>query len=82
MTDENFKRSLEAFIRRRPFKAFAIELASGDRFTVDHPEGLAHRGTVAVYIDRGGNYTLFDSTGVTQLTDFRGDGGKALRRRT
>ena len=37
--------------------------------TVDRPEALAMRGAVAVYIDRDGKYTLFDSTGVSRLTE-------------
>jgi hypothetical protein len=82
MTDDNFERSLQAFVRRRPFKSFTVELASGDRFTVDHPEALARRGPVAVYIDKGGNYTLFDSTLVTQLTDSPDNGARRPRRRT
>jgi len=60
---------LQAFIQRRPFKPFRVELASGTHFTIDHPEALARRGAVAVFIDVHGNYTLFDSTGVTQVTE-------------
>jgi hypothetical protein len=44
-------------------------LASGTQLTIDHPDALARRGPVGVYIDLAGNYTLFDSTGVTRLTD-------------
>jgi hypothetical protein len=69
MTDSNFQQSLQAFVRRRPFKPFTVELVSGDRFVVDHPEALALRGAVAVYINTDGKYTLFDSTGVSQLTE-------------
>jgi hypothetical protein len=69
MTATNFEQSLQAFIRRRPFKPFAVELMSGDRFTVDHLEALAVRGSVAVYINPDGKYALFDSTGVSQLSD-------------
>jgi hypothetical protein len=79
MTDDNFERSLQAFVRRRPFKPFAVELASGDRFTVDHPEALARRGAVAVYIDTHGNYTLFDATAVTQLKDAASNGTRRRR---
>jgi hypothetical protein len=72
--EENFERSLRAFSQRRPFKPFLVELAGGTQLTIDHPEALARRGPVAVYIDLAGNYTLFDSTGVTQLTDNTGNG--------
>lgn len=69
MTEANFLQSLHSFVRRRPFKPFAIELVSGDRFVIDHPEAVAHRGTVAVFIDPGGGYKLFDNTAVSQLSD-------------
>ena len=69
MTDSNFQNSLQSFVRRRPFKPFAVELVSGDRFTIDHPEVLALRGAVAVYIDKDGKYTLFDSTTVAELSE-------------
>lgn len=72
MTDSNFEKSLRTFVKRTPFKPFAVELASGVGFTVDHPEALALRGAVAVYIDRDGEYALFDSTGVTQLLETTG----------
>ena len=69
MIEANFQNSLQAFVRRRPFKPFTIELVSGDRFTIDHPEALAMRGAVAVYIDRDGKYTLFDSSSVAQVIE-------------
>ena len=69
MRQANFESVLQAFVRRRPFKPFTVELVSGGRFIVDHPEALALRGAVAVYIDSGGRYTLFDNTGVNQLAD-------------
>lgn len=65
MNEANFQNSLQAFVRRRPFKPFAVELMSGDRFA---PEALAMRGAVAVYIDKDGKYTLFDSTSVAELS--------------
>lgn len=76
MKQENFERSLRAFSQRQPFKPFLVELASGAQFTIDHPEALARRGAVAVFIDPDGNYTLFDSAGVTQLTERRANGSK------
>jgi hypothetical protein len=74
MRSGNFERALNAFIRRRPFKPFRVTLDNGDRFTVDHPEALALRGAVAVFIDPQGNYMLFDNTSVSQLTEGGGNG--------
>jgi hypothetical protein len=70
MTDE---RSLKAFIQRRPFRPFSVELAP----PVDHPDALARRGAGSRLHYPSGSYTLFDSTGVTQLTD---DGDRRSRR--
>lgn len=72
MTEVSFKKSLRAFARRTPFKQFQVELVSGDRFVVEHPEALAYGGGVAVYIDRKGEVRLFDSSTVSQLSDIAG----------
>ena len=50
MNLENFERSLCAMQRRVPFRLFVVELMSGDRIEVDHPEALVLRSGVAVYI--------------------------------
>ncbi len=82
MTEETFDRSLKAFTQRRPFKPFIVELSSGTRVTVDHPEALAKRGQAAVYISRDGEYTLFDNTMVTQVADVAANGSKRARKQT
>ncbi len=81
MKSTNFQNSLQGFVRRRPFKPFTVELVSGDRFVVDHPEALALRGSVAVFINPDGKFALFDSTGVSQLTAVNDNGGRSTRRR-
>jgi hypothetical protein len=80
MKEEVFERSLRAFSQRKPFKPFLVELASGALLTIDHPEALVHRGRAAMYIDREGNFTLFDNEGVTQLADIAGNGTKRARK--
>lgn len=72
MTEANFHLSLLSFVRRKAFEPFAIELVSGDRFVVDHSEAVAHRETVAVFIDPAGADKLFDNTAVSQLCDVPG----------
>jgi hypothetical protein len=69
MTTENFERTLRAFQRRAPFRTFTVEMVSGHRFQVDHPEALVLRDGVAVYIAPGGFPTLFDHESVSQLFD-------------
>jgi hypothetical protein len=82
MKEEVFERSLRAFNKRTPFKPFFVELTSGARLTIDHPEALAHRGRAAMYIDREGNFTLFDDEGVAQVADIAGNGAKRPRKQT
>ena len=67
MTSDHFDRTLGAFQRRAPFRPFTVELVSGYRFQVDHPEALILRGGVAVYLAADGTPTLFDHEGVSQL---------------
>jgi hypothetical protein len=81
MKGANFQNSLQAFVRRRPFQSFTVELVSGERFVVDHPEALALRGTVAVFINPDGKFAMFDSESVSQLTEVNENGGQASRRR-
>lgn len=67
MESESFERSLLAFSRRTPFHSFTVEMSSGGRITVDHPEALVYRGGLAVYVAPDGTPTLFDHAGVTQM---------------
>ncbi|MDZ4687248.1 MAG: hypothetical protein SH850_19405 [Planctomycetaceae bacterium] len=74
MLVQNFARSLQGFHRRRPFKPFEVELVSGERIQVDHPEALAFRGKgVAVYVDLRGGFTLLDHESVCSLRDLSED---------
>jgi hypothetical protein len=67
MTPDNFERTLRAFQRRTPFKAFTVELVSGYRFQVDHPEALVFRDGVALFVAKGGVPVVFDHEGVSQV---------------
>ena len=67
MTSENFDRALRALQHRKPFAPFMVELVSGDRFQVDHPEALVFRDGIAVFVARGGVPVIFDHEGVCQI---------------
>lgn len=69
MTREAFEKSLRAFAKRTPFRPFAVELVSGTRILVDHPEAVMFRGGVAVYFDKTESPSLFDHEGVAQIVD-------------
>jgi hypothetical protein len=76
MKDETFERSLRAFTQRRPFKPFLVELASGSRFTVDHPEAIAQRGPALACASCAGTFksnrhhTCRGSSGFAARLDF------------
>ena len=69
MTRADFEIALRAFCRRRPFKTFVVELTSGDRFWVSHPEALAWRANLLYYRSPQDDHRLIDCGSVCQLLD-------------
>jgi hypothetical protein len=69
MTSDNFQKVLRAMIRRRPFKPFTVELNTGVRIEIDHPEATVIREGVAVFIGPGFMPAYFDHDSVTQIID-------------
>jgi hypothetical protein len=67
MTAEHFQTTIRAFQRRTPFRPYIVELVSGDRVHVDHPEALVIRGGVGVYVTASGEPTIFDNEGVSEV---------------
>ena len=74
MTPANFRIALHAFTGRRPFQRFLVELMTGERLRVDHPEALVLRGEVVMHVGKGVAYRLFDSQSVCQLRDLNEEG--------
>jgi hypothetical protein len=69
MSTENFRKVLLAMMHRRPFKPFTVELKTGVRIEIDHPEATVIREGVAVFIGPGFVPTYFDHDSVTQIID-------------
>jgi hypothetical protein len=69
MQTEAFEASLRSFVRRAPFQPFIVELTSGTRFKVLHPEALAFNAHRAVYIAPDGTVSMFDHESVCQLLE-------------
>ena len=69
MTTDNFRKVLLAMMRRKPFTPFTIELNTGDRIEIDHPEATVIREGVAVFIGPGFVPVYFDHDSVTQIID-------------
>jgi hypothetical protein len=53
--------------RFRPFRPYTIELMTGDRFVVRHPEALRYRGGLAVFVEPDGLRRYFDAESVCQV---------------
>jgi hypothetical protein len=69
MTTEQFDIAYRAFARRRPFRPFMIEFASGAEFLVVHPEAVRHEAQVYVNRRPDGGYVVFAAESVCRLLD-------------
>jgi hypothetical protein len=69
MVADSFASALKALAKRKPFKSFTVELVSGERIVVEHPEALVFRDSIAVYFSPKREIAIFDHEGVAQLTD-------------
>jgi hypothetical protein len=67
MQADHFERALRLFTRRKRFKPFTIELVSGDRFVVTHPEAVTLRDELAHYVAPDYTYRRFDAETVCQF---------------
>jgi hypothetical protein len=69
MTPGNFERALQAFTHRKPFKTFLVELVSGERIQVRHPEAIRLEDGIAVFLASTRKFRLFDGESVSQVFD-------------
>ena len=67
MTAPHFEETLERFMSRQPFKAFVIELNTGQRYEIDHPHAAAFSEGAAVLLAPGGIPVFFDHESVNQI---------------
>jgi hypothetical protein len=67
MTADNFEKTLKAYQKRKPFRAYRVRFMSGEHIDVDHPEALITRAGVAVYFNAAGVPTLFDHESVSEV---------------
>lgn len=67
MDRETFDNSIRTFKHRTPFRPFTVAMVNGDRLEVDHPDGLAVRDGVALFVGPGGVPVVFDHEGVSQV---------------
>jgi hypothetical protein len=68
MDRKSFEYALRTFSMRAPYRPFVVELVSGTRLVIHHPEALAFGGGRAIYIDTTGEWSVFDDVDVCQIT--------------
>jgi len=67
MDRDVFAGALRAFKQRTPFRPFTVVTVSGQRHEVDHPDALAMRGGVALFVGPGGIPVIFDHESVDEV---------------
>jgi hypothetical protein len=74
MTRQDFLTAYRAFRRRVPFQRFLLELVSGDRLLLAHPEALTTRGDLIHCMSPRRRSHLFTCSSVCQLLDIPEEG--------
>jgi ferredoxin-NADP reductase len=69
MSADDLERALQVLVKRRPFTTYLIELNSGDRISVSHPEAVYRYGDLFVYRGPDRSHRIFAAVGVCQLID-------------
>ncbi len=75
MNSEMFTETIRAFRNRQPFKPFTVATVGGNRYEVDHPEALAVRDGLAIFVGPGHVPMFFDHEGVSEVTGDRAGRG-------
>ena len=72
MTQDSFDRLLRGFLGRQPFRPFTVEMVSGSRIEVNHPEALTQEGNIFVCSSSRGLKSYFECHGVARFIDTTG----------
>jgi hypothetical protein len=67
MTADMMTAILRSLARQRPFRPYFIELHSGERFQVRHPETILRRGDLFVHRSSDRTERVFDGAAVSQV---------------
>jgi len=67
MDRTTFDNTIRTFKHRTPFRPFTVAMVNGDRLEVDHPDALAVRDGVGLFVGPGGAPVVFDHEGVSQV---------------
>jgi hypothetical protein len=72
MTPENFRVVLDKFLKLKPFTPFTLELVSGSRIEVNHPEALTLYETLVLCVSTSSRRTVFEYAGVVRFIEGTG----------
>jgi hypothetical protein len=67
MDREIFDATIRTFKHRAPFRPFKVSLVNGERLEVDHPDAVAVRDGVGMFVGPGRIPSIFDHEGVAQV---------------
>jgi hypothetical protein len=67
MDRETFDATIRTFKHRAPFRPFTVSLVNGERLEVDHPDAIAVRDGVGMFVGPGGTPSIFDHERVAQF---------------
>ena len=67
MDRDTFDGTMRVLKNRKPFRSFTVSLMDGDRLQVDHPDAVAIRDGVALFVRPGGVPAIFDCEAVAQV---------------
>jgi hypothetical protein len=69
MRSGTFDFALHLCRRSRPFRPYTVELMTGERFIVRHPEALRFRRQFAILVEPDGLRRFFDAESVCQVIE-------------
>jgi hypothetical protein len=72
MTPESFKVVLAKLLERRPFTPFTLELVSGSRIEVNHPEALTLYEHLVVCVSTSTRRSVFEYASVVRFIEGTG----------
>ncbi len=67
MDRDTFDGAIRTFKHRVPFRPFTVSMVNGERLEVDHPDALAVRDGVGMFVGPGGIPSIFDHEGVARV---------------
>jgi hypothetical protein len=69
MTRTNFRICLRFYLARVPFVPFEIELVSGRRFRIGHPQAIELKEELVAYRTPAGGYRVFECEAIVRFLD-------------